>query len=158
MKICLTRRSPALALLAVSISLPALRAQTPGPAAAPALSLPQRMQAQDDAQTAAATWLKLTDNGKYAESWQAAAALFHKEITEEGWVSLLKSGLPVFGNVVTRKLKTTTLTSILPGAPDGEYVVVQYDTQFANTGAAVETLATVLEPGSGWKVCGYHIK
>jgi hypothetical protein len=154
-----------LALLALFNSPLTLRAQAPepvapGPAAPgqPALSLAQRTIAQDDAQAAAAAWLTLTDGGQYADSWEAAAGLFHQQITKDGWVSLLKSGLPVFGKVVTRKLRTTAFTRILPGAPDGEYVVILYDTQFANTGAAVETLTTALEPGGTWKVCGYHIK
>jgi hypothetical protein len=162
----LARGGLALALLALVFSPVSLRAQAsrpafpapPAPPTPPALSPAQQTGAQDDAQAAAAAWLTLTDGGSYADSWDAAASLFHQQITKDGWVTLLKSGLPVFGKVVTRKLKTTTFTRILPGAPDGEYVVILYDTQFANTGAAVETLATVLEPGGTWKVCGYHIK
>jgi hypothetical protein len=46
----------------------------------------------------------------------------------------------------------------LPGAPDGEYVVIQYSSQFANKASAVETVTPMREKDGSWKVSGYYVK
>jgi hypothetical protein len=118
----------------------------------------QHLDAEQKAQQAAAVWLPLLDSGKYAESWDQAAGVFHKLISKDGWVTLLKSGMPVFGTPVSRKLKTATYTRILPGAPDGDYVVIAYQTEFSVMKEAVETVTTVRDADGIWRVAGYHIK
>jgi hypothetical protein len=50
------------------------------------------------------------------------------------------------------------LTRNVPGAPAGEYVVIQYDTQFENAASAIETITPMHEKDGSWKVCGYYIK
>jgi hypothetical protein len=151
-----------LALGAFACGLGNLRAQTPAPSATPAGTektiTPQQAKAEEAAEAAAAVWLKLVANGKYAESWDTGSALFHKSITKEGWIALLKGGLPVFGDVVTRKLKAVSYSRTLPGAPDGEYVAMQYQTEFSNTKDAVETVTASLDPDGSWRISGYHIK
>ncbi len=42
--------------------------------------------------------------------------------------------------------------------PDGEYVVVQLETSFANKKAAVETVTPMLEKDGRWRVSGYFIR
>jgi hypothetical protein len=46
----------------------------------------------------------------------------------------------------------------LPGAPDGEYVVFQFDTQFEHKRAAVETVTPMRDPDGSWRVSGYFIR
>ena len=46
----------------------------------------------------------------------------------------------------------------LPGAPDGEYVVFQFDTQFERKRAAVETVTPMCDPDGSWRVSGYFIR
>jgi hypothetical protein len=48
-------------------------------------------------------------------------------------------------------------TKSLPGAPDGDYDIVRFNTEFANKHGAVETVVLTREAG-GWKVDGYFIK
>jgi hypothetical protein len=54
-------------------------------------------------------------------------------------------------------VKDVTASKSLPGAPDGDYEVVQFQTSFANKAAANETVVLSLE-ASGWKVDGYFIR
>ena len=61
------------------------------------------------------------------------------------------------GAVSSRALKSVIKTSSLPGAPDGEYELLQFQTSFAQKSDASETLVLVREP-SGWKVLGYFIQ
>ena len=42
----------------------------------------------------------------------------------------------------------------MPGAPDGEYVVIQYRAAFANKAEAVETVTPMLDKGGTWRCPG----
>lgn len=110
------------------------------------------------AQAAATSWLALTDASKYGPSWDETASLFKAAVTKANWESALKGTRAPFGAVKSRKLKAATFTRTLPGAPDGEYVVIQFDTQFENKAAAVETITPMHEKDGSWRVSGYFIK
>ena len=110
------------------------------------------------AQSAAITWLALTDAAKYGPSWDEASSLFKASITKANWESALKGARAPLGALKTRKLRAATFTRTAPGAPDGEYVVIQFDTQFQNKAAAVETVTPMREKDGSWRVSGYFIK
>jgi hypothetical protein len=59
---------------------------------------------------------------------------------------------------VSRKLSSARNARSLPGAPDGNYVVMQFDTNFSNKKSAVETVTFVQEKDGKWKAAGYYIK
>ena len=113
---------------------------------------------EDLAQTSAQAWLALTDSGKYAESWQEGASLFKTAVTQSGWVDALTAVRKPLGKVASRKLKSATYAKTLPCAPDGEYVVIQYDTSFENKKEAVETITPMLDKDGKWRVSGYFIR
>jgi hypothetical protein len=110
------------------------------------------------AKDAAKTWLSLTDSGKYAESWDAASKSFKKAITKPNWVKDLESVRSPLGAVKSRNLESATFTRKLPDASDGEYVVIQYKTDFANKPAKVETVTVTRDEDGSWRVAGYFIK
>ena len=62
------------------------------------------------------------------------------------------------GKLLSRKLKSATYKTTMPGAPDGEYVVIQYDSSFEHKQAAVETVTPMLGKDGKWRVSGYYIK
>ena len=113
---------------------------------------------EDLAQKSAEAWLALADAGKYAETWDEAAQLFKGAVTKDTWIVAVKGVRTPLGAVQSRKLKTATYTKTLPGAPDGEYVVIQYDTSFANKKSAVETITPMLDKDGKWRVSGYFVK
>ena len=47
--------------------------------------------------------------------------------------------------MLSRKLRSATYTRTLSGAPDGEYVVIQYESSFENQQSAVETITSMLD-------------
>jgi hypothetical protein len=55
------------------------------------------------------------------------------------------------------ELKAARFTRDLPGAPAGEYVVIQYDTDFEEKSGVTETITPMKEKGA-WRVSGYYIK
>jgi hypothetical protein len=108
--------------------------------------------------TAAGAWFSLVDEGNYAESWNQAAGLFKAAVTKEQWQNTVKAVKVPLGKVVVRKLKPKQYTKTLPGAPDGEYVVIQYETTFENKKSAIETITPMLDKDGKWRVSGYYIK
>ena len=103
-------------------------------------------------------WLSLVDNGKYAESWDEAAAYFKNALPKQKWVESLQAYRKPLGKLVSRKLISKQHTTTLPGAPDGEYVVIQYETSFENKNSAIETITPMLDKDGTWRVSGYFIK
>ncbi|HTT22552.1 MAG TPA: DUF4019 domain-containing protein [Candidatus Sulfotelmatobacter sp.] len=110
------------------------------------------------AQQSADSWLVLVDSGKYADSWDPAAELFKAAVTKDQWRSALTARREPLGKLVSRKLKSATYTKSLPGAPDGEYVVLQYETSFEHKQNALETVTPMLDKDGKWRVSGYFIK
>jgi hypothetical protein len=103
-------------------------------------------------------WLKLVDDGQYSKSRETAAELFRNAVTKEQWNQSLNGVRKPLGKVIRRNVKSKQYTSSLPGAPDGEYVVIQYETSFENKKAAIETVTPVLDKDGKWRVSGYYIK
>ena len=110
------------------------------------------------AQTAAETWLELVDTEKYDESWEQAADLFRGAVTKEQWQQALSGTRKPLGRLVSRKLKSRQYMEQIPGAPDGKYVVIQFDAAFENKSSAVETITPMLDPDGVWRVSGYFIR
>jgi uncharacterized protein DUF4019 len=113
---------------------------------------------EDLAQEAADSWLKLVDDGKYEDSWTQAAKLFKGAVSKEHWRRVAAGVRTPLGKVVSRKVKSRQYLEQLPGAPDGKYVVIQYDTVFERKATAVETVTPMLDPDGTWRVSGYFIK
>jgi len=103
-------------------------------------------------------WLVEIDTGNYSQSWKDASALFQAAITKDGWNAALTNVRKPLGALVSRKLKSSQATKSLPGAPDGEYVVMQFDTSFAAKKIAVETVTFMLEKDDSWRAAGYFIR
>jgi len=103
-------------------------------------------------------WLKLIDNGLYTKSWETSAELFKKAISKEQWNQSLNAVRRPLGEVIKRDVKSKQYMTSLPGAPDGEYVVIQYDTSFENKKSAIETITPMLDKDGKWRVSGYYIK
>ncbi|QQS45932.1 MAG: DUF4019 domain-containing protein [Acidobacteriota bacterium] len=118
--------------------------------------------AEDDpikgAEAAASKWLGLIDGGRYDESWDAASEMFKKAITKDDWKSAIEKVRQPLGAVKSRKIKTSQYVVNPEGAPEGEYVMIQYDSSFDGLASAVETLTPMKDKDGVWRVSGYYIK
>jgi hypothetical protein len=110
------------------------------------------------AEAAARTWLAAADTGSGAETWALAARVFQDRISSEAWQTQLTGVRAALGAVEKRTLTSAIHASTLPGAPDGDYEVVKFQTQFEHKASAVETVTTVKQPDGSWRVTGYVIK
>ena len=109
------------------------------------------------AAAAAGAWLETLDAQKWGQSWEGIGKLFRSNLTQAQWAKLAQSVREPLGAVQSRAVLGATKAQSLPGAPDGEYQIVQYRTVFANKASAVETVVLARE-GGHWKIVGYFIR
>jgi hypothetical protein len=125
-----------------------------------AISLPGIAGEAEDvaaAMAAAKKWLALTDAGKYDDSWDHAATALKTAVTKEQWNAALAQARKPMGGVKSREqLKSAPLK--VTNAPVGEFVAIQFTTQFENGPEIVETIAPMRERDGTWKVSGYYVK
>jgi len=113
---------------------------------------------EEAAVVAAQHWLSMVDGAQYAHSWDEAAEYFKGAVTREQWERSLQGFRKPLGKVISRKVKSKTYVTSLPGTPDGEYVVIQFETSFENKKSAVETVTPMMDTDGKWRVSGYYIK
>ena len=114
--------------------------------------------ATDLARKAAADWLVLIDSGNLAGSWEQAASSFKRTVTTQQWVQASAAVRNPLGTTKQRQEKTAKFTRTLPGAPDGQYVLLQFQAAFENKASAVETVTVALDTDDTWRVAGHFIK
>lgn len=110
------------------------------------------------AHTAVESWLSLIDQAQYAASWQTAASSFRNAISLQKWAEAAQTARGPLGTLKSRVMKSSTAAKTLPGAPDGDYVVMQFDSAFDKKAAALETITVVHDPDGQWRVVGYFIR
>ena len=112
---------------------------------------------KEKAAAAAEKWLSLIDGEKYGESWKEAAEFFRNAVKQGQWEQSMQSMRKPLGKLVSRQVKSKTYSTSLPGAPDGEYVVIQFETPFEKKKSAVETVSPMMQKDGQWRVSGYFI-
>ena len=119
---------------------------------------PSNPAAEKAAVASAEAWLALIDDGKYAESWDASAALFRAAVPKDRWESQLTALRKPLGKTLSREVTSKRYRTTMPGGPDGEYVVIQFAASFEKKKSAVETVTPMREEDGTWRVSGYYIK
>jgi uncharacterized protein DUF4019 len=110
------------------------------------------------AQQAAESWLELVDSAKYDESWDKAASTFKAAVSKEDWKAAVQAARSPLGMKKTRKLKEANYTKSVEGAPEGEYVMIQYESSFEKQDQVTESITPMLDKDGKWRVSGYFIR
>ena len=113
--------------------------------------------AEKQAEDAALAWLALVDARQYEASWKETASLFRAQVTVKQWSHAVSAARKPFGKLKSRQLKDAKYTTNLPGAPDGEYVVLQFEAVYEHKASAIETVTPMQDDGT-WRVSGYYIR
>jgi len=96
--------------------------------------------------------------GDDGQSWKEAASFFQSKISKADWQNALQQARLPLGAAGNRSLMGSMYQTDLPGAPKGEYVVIQYKTEFAGKNQFIETITPMLDKDGKWRVSGYFIK
>ncbi len=113
------------------------------------------------AAVAAERFLALVDQGDVAASYNEMSAGSRQMVSLQQWESAMKSVRAPLGKVESRRMVTAVPTRNLPGAPAGDYVVIQYNTRLSklpNDQIAIETVTPMLDRDGNWRVSGYYVK
>jgi hypothetical protein len=115
-------------------------------------------EAEKAALECAEKWLAIVDQGDYDKSWEESAGLFRQVIPVEHWRNQLKVWRGGLGKLISRELKSKQYATTLPGAPDGQYVIIRYQSSFEKKNVAGERIVPMLDEDGTWRVSGYHIE
>jgi hypothetical protein len=126
--------------------------------ATPRLAFAAAQTNEEAARAVAEEWLALVDAGKYPESFQKLDPAFAKKVGKKKWIASITDLRGRAGKFTSRKFSSAEYTKELPGAPEGEYVVVEYESVFEKKPKATEKVILILGRDLYWRVAGYSGK
>jgi hypothetical protein len=103
-------------------------------------------------------WLALVDSGQYETSWKRSSELLRSKVSKSDFKDQLSKARGPLGRLLKRELRLKETESSLPGAPDGQYIIFQYVSSFANKENATETVTPHLDKDKHWRISGYVIR
>src|ERR1700691_3835536 len=99
------------------------------------------------AQRQALGFLGYLDHGRYAESYSYTGMLIRNQLDREAFASKVEQARANAGALQSRELVDAGYTTSVPGAPQGQYVVLHYHSSFAKRPDSLETLTLALAKG-----------
>jgi hypothetical protein len=132
-------------------------AQAPPPAAMQEPSADPHISDEQAAERQALGFVGYLDHGRYADSYAYTGMLIRAQLDRDSFAKQLEKARAGTGGLLSRELIDASYTTTVPGAPEGQYVVLHYSASFANRQETVETLTLAFAKGY-WRVSGYYIK
>jgi Protein of unknown function (DUF4019) len=102
-------------------------------------------------------FLGYLDNGRFADSYAYTGLLIRSSLDQQTYASKVGNARAGVGALQGRDLIDASYATSVPGAPEGQYVILHYHASFANRPDVVETVTLALAKGY-WRVSGYYIK
>ena len=110
------------------------------------------------AQDAANAWLSFIDDMDYTSSWQQAAPVLQERESESAWEQTLESDHGPLGPLLSRAPQNREYTRSAPDLPEGEYVVMVYESSYTQLEDAIETVIMTRTADDSWRAAGYEIR
>ena len=106
---------------------------------------------------AAEQFVKLIDASDFSTAYAGASKLMHLSHPESDWVARVKLSTVLVGAVQKRKLVSVLARDTYPRFPDGEYLLIYFESQRQHKQKATEVVL-VHEVAGAWQVCTYRLK
>lgn len=113
--------------------------------------------AEKQAERAGVEWLRLLDRNDMDTAWDRTSSELHESISRDQFkeqMQLMREGL---GPIITRRLDSATYRTSVPGAQEGQYVVLVFNSRFKDKGRAREVL-TMSYNKDKWEPAGYFVR
>jgi len=110
------------------------------------------------ATAAAFEFLQRIDNNDFEEARKEGATLLKERETLIGWVEKLRGVRNSLGSVIEREQIEVSYSTSAKDSPDGEYVMLTFNSQYQKRVAVSETVIVMLDKNRGWRVAGYFFK
>jgi Protein of unknown function (DUF4019) len=103
-------------------------------------------------------FLGYLDHGRFADSYAYTGMLIRAQLDRDAFAAQIEKTRAGTGALQSRDLIDASYATTVPGAPEGQYVVLHYRSSFANRpDEVVETLTLAFAKGY-WRVSGYYVK
>ena len=148
----------AAAALAQAPPTPAPTAPTtqPPPTEPPA---PQPTLGDDkDAIEAGKKWLELLDSGKSGVAWDSASKQLQSVVKRDAFIAQVRAARKPLGKLESRSAVKFARAHDIPGAPTGDYAIIEFDGKYANGKHLSEQLVWTIEDTGIWRVAGYYYR
>jgi hypothetical protein len=109
------------------------------------------------AQRQALGFLGYLDQGRFADSYAYTGLLMRSQLDPQTYTSKIANMRTGVGPLQGRELIDAVPASIVPGAPEGQYIVLHYHANYQNLSDAVDTVTLAFAKGY-WRVIGYYVK
>ncbi len=106
---------------------------------------------------AAEDFARSIDNEEFQEAYLNSASLLQLLHSEEDWIRSIRPTRDLLGQTLERSIKAVKMTSEYFGLPDGNYVLVYFETKMENKKKAAE-IVLMCEENTIWQPCSYSIK
>ena len=138
---------------------PPVRPPEAQPAKPPTEPPPDAATEADDTEVVqeSRNWLALIDADKAGQAWDGAGAQLKASVSRAKWIEGIRGIRKPFGKFVSRETVQVARTHALPGVPEGDYAIVQFDAVYAGGRHATELVIWTLNDTS-WRVSGYQIR
>ncbi|KHA62701.1 helix-turn-helix domain-containing protein (plasmid) [Sphingomonas aurantiaca] len=146
-----------MSLIIAAVALSTIGAHNDAQVSAQTISAAAPRPGETEASSAARKWAVLLDDKQWDASWRSAGTMFKAQLTSAQWATTIQSVRQPLGSASSRTLQSAVQSKTLPGAPAGDYQVLQFQTRFANKPDAIETIVLAREQ-VGWRVNGYFIR
>ena len=112
---------------------------------------------RDDKETieASRAWLALLDAGKFGPAWDGASPYLKSVVTRQKWVTGVAAARNPFGKFKQRIPVKFARSHSMPDAPEGDYSLLEFESEFANGKRASEQVIWMLGDNQVWRVSGY---
>lgn len=110
-----------------------------------------------ESKKAVIAWLELIDAGQYTDGWDNTGEIFRDAISCADWEQKIQTVRDKVGAVQNRKESKSFPLKSVEGLPDGDYIVNEFKTVFADGGSLGERVTTVESTDGSAQVIGYYI-
>ncbi len=152
----------ACALVALAAAALAQTSATPGPPtqAPPSAPPPAQPTLGDDREAiqAGLKWLALIDGGNSGFAWDEASKQLKSTVTRKQFIAGMRDARKTFGKLESRSAVKFARSHELPGAPSGDYAIIEYEAKFLGGKRMAEQLVWTLEEQDTWRVAGYYYR
>jgi hypothetical protein len=126
-------------------------------APAPAVPSMPPAVATKEAGAVSDAWLKLIDDGKYNDAWDQTGKWFQNSTSKDAFAKQTAAIRTAMGPLISRKTTKSDYTTKIPEGPNGDYVIMHYDTAFKATSDGMEEVTLEHEKDGTWKPLGYYL-
>lgn len=107
--------------------------------------------------TTAEDFISVLDQQDYATAYQTSSKLLKLKIPQKTWINEQATAFQLLGQAEKRQLMSVKAREVYPSFPDGNYLIIAYETKTTYKAKAVEVLL-LKEEHHTWQVCRYSIR